>query len=313
MARTAVTRSATLLLVLVLALTVLGVTARPAAASAVRPSAETRMIRLINAERTARGLPALRANLQMIRLGREWARTMATQWRVYHRPNLADVVDGDFVRLADNVGFTRLEGASDRTLVNRLHKAFMQSSGHRRQILGRYNQVGVGLYRTSGGAMFVAVNFISGARNAFPLYRDSVDSPHRVAIARLFRRGAVHGCSRNRFCPRADGSRSFLAATIDRAANIRIAQNYVAATCATSYTCRTSDISRGEMAVILAKALRLEPVPGTRFSDVGANRGLVNAVVKAGIMSGCSTDRFCPGRDVSRGRVARTVYRAIAR
>ena len=314
MPRAALTRVLTVAIALALMTGLFSVTASAASATPIRPSAESLMVARINNTRAAYGLPALRENLQMVRLGREWSRAMALQRRVYHRPNLADVVDGDYVRLAENVGFTHLAGANDTTLVDRLHRAFLLSEGHRRQILGRFNQVGVGIYRTSSGGMFVAVNFIKGPLDGFPLYRDFSDSPHRRPIARLFRKGAVKGCSRNRFCPRATGTRSYLAATIDRAAKISAAGAYVSSTCATSFACRSAEMTRGEMAVLLAQSLRLEPVSGRQFTDVSASsRELVNAVVKAGVMSGCSATRFCPGREVSRGRIAHTVYRAVAR
>lgn len=314
MGRTVLLRTATGLVALLATLALLGVTAPPAAASPVRPNGETRMVNNINAARAAYGLAPLRENLQMVRLARQWARSMARQNSVYHRPNLADAVDGDYVRLAENVGFLRLDGGSDSAIVDLLHRAFMNSDGHRAQILGRFNQVGVGLYRASGGRMFVAVNFIKGPLDGFPLYRDSESSPHRTAIARLFRRGAVKGCTNNRFCPGATGTRAYLAATIDRAARISTATSYVKSSCSTSYACRYADMTRGEMAVILAQSLRLAPVSGYRFSDVrAADREMINAVVAAGIMTGCGSGRFCPGREVSRGRIASVVYRAVVR
>ena len=314
MGRTVLLRTSTGFVALLAALALLGVTAPPAAASAIRPAGETRMVNKINSSRAAYGLPPLRENLQMVRLARQWARSMARLNRVYHRPDLADAVDGDYVRLSENVGFLRLEGGSDRTIVDLLHRAFMNSDGHRAQILGRFNQVGVGLYRASGGRMFVAVNFIQGPLDGFPLYRDSERSAHRAAIGRLFRRGAVKGCTSNRFCPGATGTRVYLAAAIDRAAHIRTATNYVNASCSTSYACRSADMTRGEMAVILAQSLRLAPVSGNEFSDVGAaDREMINAVVAAGIMTGCGSGRFCPGREVSRGSIATVVYRVVLR
>jgi uncharacterized protein YkwD len=314
MARSAVARMSAVLLVMAVAMTLLVAVAPAASAAPVRPAAESRMIKRINEARTNAGLSALRENLQMVRLAREWARRMASERRIYHRPNLADVVDGDYVRLAENVGYTRLEGASDGELVRRLHKAFMASTSHRAQIMGRFNQVGVGIYRAPGGQMYVAVNFIKGPRDGFPLYRDAENSPHRGAIAKLFRRGAVSGCARNRFCPGATGSRAYLAATLDRAAHMRAARNYLASTCSTSFTCRSADLTRGEMAVIIAESLNLAPVSGRQFTDVSTRqRSMINAVVKAGIMSGCSATRFCPGREVSRGRIAKTVYRTVTR
>ena len=312
MSHPVLTRSTTALVALLAALALMAVTAPSASAAAIRPSGESRMVAKINASRAQYGLSPLRENLQMVRLARQWARSMARQNRVYHRPDLADRVDGDYVRLAENVGFLRLEGGSDATIVDMLHRAFMESAGHRQQILGRFNQVGVGLYRASGGRMFVAVNFIKGPLDGFPLYRDSVRSPHNNDIARLFRRGAVSGCGGNRFCPGTTGTRAYLAAAIDRAARIRTASTYMSSSCSGSYSCRYAKVTRGEMAVMLAQSLRLAPVSGNRFSDVGAaKREMINAVVDAGLMTGCSDGRFCPGREVSRGKIADVVVRTL--
>ena len=313
MARTA-TRFTGVLVVASLAMALLVVGAPAASAAGIRPSAEARMVQRINESRRAYGLGELHMNLQMVRLGREWARRMANENRVYHRPNLADVVDGDFALLGENVGYTQLRGATDAQLVDRLHRAFMGSAGHRAMILGRFNIVGVGIRRLSEGRMFVAVNFVRGPRDEFPLYRDYVNSQHRRPIARLFRRGAVNGCSRNRFCPGATGTRRFGASAIDKAMHIRRASNYVASSCGTSFSCRTAEMTRGEMAVMLAQAMGLSPVSSNQFTDVSREqREAINAVVRAGVMSPCSTSRFCPGREMSRGRIARTVYRALAR
>lgn len=168
MGRTAVVRSTAGLAVVTMLLVA---PAAQASAAPVHRSAEVQMMDAINAARAAHGLPKLPLNAQMVRHGRVRARRMAIQNRVYHRPNLADVVDGNYDRLTDNVGYTRLEGASETELVERLHSGFMASAGHRAQILGRLNQVGVGIHRTAGGRMWVAVNFIKGRLGRFPLYR----------------------------------------------------------------------------------------------------------------------------------------------
>lgn len=312
MARTAVSRGATALLIAVLATGLLAADAAPASAQPIRPSAEFQMVDQINATRAAYGLPRLRVSLQMVRLGREWSRHMARENRVYHRSNLAAVVDGNFDRITDNVGFTALSGATDRTLVERLHRAFMASTGHRAQILGRFNQVGVGIHRMSGGRMWITVNFLKGPLDGFPLYRDAAGSNSQRAIERLFVRGAVKGCTRSLFCTGSTASRAYLAAVIDRATRTRSASSYVASTCSSSSYCRNTEVTRRELALMVAGAIDLAPVWGSRFTDVrSADRGAINAIVGAGIMGGCDTDRFCPGRRVTRAHVAAVVNRAI--
>jgi uncharacterized protein YkwD len=312
MARTAVGRGATALLIIVLTTSVLVLGGSPASAATARPAAESAMVNHINQARANAGLAPLRANLQMVRLGRQWSRRMAADNRVYHRTDLAAVVIGDFQRLADNVGYTALAGASDATLVSRLHKGFMASSGHRAQIMGDFNQVGVGIFRGSNGRMWVTVNFLKGPLDGFPLYRDSDRSSARRAIERLFRRGAIKGCTRDRFCTGATGSRSYLAALIDRATRTRSATYYVASLCGSSWSCRSTEVTRRQLAIMVAAALNLDPVRGSQFTDVSrADRGTINAIVRKGIMSGCRSDRFCPGRTVTRATIAAVVNRAI--
>ena len=313
MTRTAVTRSAAAVVIVALAMALLVAVGAPASAWTARRSAEAEMVAQINQSRAAYGLPRLTLNAQMTRHARVWARQMAREGRVYHRPNLADVVDGNFDRLADNVGYTALEGASSITLVRRLHQAFMGSTGHRAQILGRYNQVGVGIYRGSSGRMWVAVNFLKGPQGAFPLYRDIDGSVHERAIERLFLRGAVKGCTQRRFCAGSAPSRIYVASVIDRATRTRRASYYVSSACDGSWYCRTTDVTRRQLAIMVAAALDLDPVWGTRFTDIrSADNGVINAVVRAGLMTGCDTARFCPGRTVTRAQIATVVNRAIS-
>lgn len=238
------------------------------------------MVDQINMTRAALGLPGLKVNLQMVRLGREWSRHMARENRVYHRSNLAAVVDGNFDRITDNVGFTALDGATDAALVERLHRAFMGSSGHRAQILGRFNQVGVGIHRQTGGRMWITVNFLNGPLDGFPLYRDVAQSDSQRAIERLFIRGAVRGCTRNLFCTGSTATRAYLAAVIDRATGTRSASYYVASTCASSWYCRNTEVTRRELAIMVAAAIDLDRVSGSRFTDIRTtDRGTINAIV----------------------------------
>lgn len=312
MTRTAVVRGAAGVLIVALATALLVAAGSPASAGTVHRSAEAEMVAQINRSRAAYGLPKLTLNAQMTRHGRAWARRMAAEGRVYHRPNLADVVDGNYDRLADNVGYTALEGASSATLVSRLHQAFMASTGHRAQILGRYNQVGVGIHRGSDGRMWVAVNFVTGPLGGFPLYRDVDGSSSEQAIERLFLRGAVRGCTRTRFCATSTSSRTYAATVIDRATGTRRASYSVAGDCGSDWYCRNADVTRRQLAFMVAAAGNLDPVWGAQFTDIRSDdHGVINAVVRAGLMRGCDTARFCPRATVTRAQIASVVNRAV--
>ena len=310
MARTAVRTTSSMVIVVAVVASMLLATALPAAAN-VRPTAEVLMVHRINEARAARGLPRLVSNLQMKRIARQWSYSMASRRQVSHRTNLAAVVDGDFVRLAENVGYTRLEGAGDSVLVARLHRAFMRSDGHRAQILGRFNMVGVGIERLRGGQMYVTVNFLLGPLSDFPLYRDADNSPDERAIGSLFVRNAIRGCYSDRFCPGATASRRYAAIGLNRVTRSYAATRFLDKRCGTSSSCRNGEITRAELAGMVAYALRMSPRTGTKFTDVSSgDRGAVYAVVAAGIMGGCTATRFCPGSAVNRARAASIIYRA---
>jgi hypothetical protein len=66
------------------------------------------------------------------------------------------------------------------------------------------------------------------------------------------------------------------------------------------------------MASLLARALNLEPVSESRFSDVsGVHAGSINAIAEAGISVGCDGNRFCPIESVTRAQMATFLDRAL--
>lgn len=280
-------------------------------AHAVSVSAESRMVDRINTERAWRGLPRLTLNLQMVRLGREWARTMAARNRLYHRPDLADQIYGRYRRVGENVGTSSLTGATAAQLVDRLHNAFMLSSGHRMHILGSYNQVGVGIHRARNGAMWVAVYFLQGPLDGFPLYRDIDGSTHERTIGRMYFRGVVNGCTSARYCPGSTAKRRVLARVVNRATGTRRGTRWLAARCDGRRACMSAGASRRDTARAFAYARRLQPVRTAWFLDVsGGDARVAESVIRAGIMGHCSPSRFCPGRGVSRASLARFAARA---
>ncbi len=147
---------------LVLAVLVTGaalLTAGTAAADTTFAAAENRFAAKLNAERAADGLNRLTVSLQLTRVARGWSATMADNDRMEHNPRLAEQVEGNWTRLGENVGYSHGPGVDPAELVDRLHQAFMDSAPHRANVLGDFNQVGVGVRITSGGTMWVTVNF----------------------------------------------------------------------------------------------------------------------------------------------------------
>ena len=137
----------TLVLMIAVALVVVG------AAVPADASAEGDFVSRINAERSAAGLPELQVYWDLVDDARAHARRMADAGDLHHNPNLSSVTSA-WQALGENVGV----GAD----VASLHDAFMGSSGHRGNILGDFNYVGVGVVEDGEGSLWVTAIFMRG-------------------------------------------------------------------------------------------------------------------------------------------------------
>lgn len=105
---------------------------------------------LLNAERAARGIPALRLDPQLVAKAHDWAIQMSRAGRVSHS-RLTDGAGDSWTVLAENVG-----QAPDAAAANRL---FMASAQHRSAILDRrMSRVGTGAV-VAGGRLWVVQVF----------------------------------------------------------------------------------------------------------------------------------------------------------
>jgi hypothetical protein len=134
---------------LLLAVAVVGSAGIAGAAS----SDESSMVALINAERVANGQNTLQVYWDLTDDARAWTAVMIAAGEISHNPNLAGVTSG-WSSLGENVGV----GPN----VDRLHSAFMASSGHRANILGNYNYIGIGADRAPDGNLYITVVFMLG-------------------------------------------------------------------------------------------------------------------------------------------------------
>ena len=109
---------------------------------------ELAFVTKINAERKLRGLRALPARAYLTNKAHDHSAAMARRGRLYHS-NLANICCYRSVGENVGVGYT----------VSGIHRALMNSSGHRANILGRYwTGVGVGVVK-SGGRLWVTQIF----------------------------------------------------------------------------------------------------------------------------------------------------------
>lgn len=90
----------------------------------------------INASRAAAGLPPLQQHSQLNVKADQWASTLRDRCKISHS-RLADGAPSNWRKLGENVG----RGGD----IGQVHVAYMNSSGHRANILdGSYNYVGAG-------------------------------------------------------------------------------------------------------------------------------------------------------------------------
>lgn len=141
--------------------------ARLAAATApTSSSVEADLYSLTNASRSSAGLAALQNDPAAAAVAREWSAQMSAANSLQHNPNLQAQVNSRVTsawqRIGENVGV----GYS----ASGLHDAFMASTGHRANILGDFNRVGVGAVVEPSGRMWVTLVFIKGPALAAPSY-----------------------------------------------------------------------------------------------------------------------------------------------
>jgi uncharacterized protein YkwD len=132
--------------------------AQPAAAATGDPAAETDLVARHNDQRRQAGLAPLAEDPGLREVARAWAGVLAASANLRHNPDLVAQVDrtvtAAWTRLGENVGRGPTAGAID--------SAFLNSPGHRANILGDYNRVGIGAVRDNGGQLWVAAVFMKG-------------------------------------------------------------------------------------------------------------------------------------------------------
>jgi hypothetical protein len=113
-----------------------------------RPSDQQVAATLVNDSRASYRLRRLTVNATLNQKAQRWAQYLARIGRLQHS-TLSSGVPSNWRALAENVGF----GSS----ITRVHKLFLQSSGHRANILGNYTHLGTGVERVGTRAYVVHV------------------------------------------------------------------------------------------------------------------------------------------------------------
>jgi hypothetical protein len=298
------------------------------AVGAVDPgTAEAQFIDLINAERTSRGLNPLAVDPDLTAGARTQAAAIRDAGRLFHNPDLGSVTSG-WSWIGENVGY-----GYD---VAGLHNAFMNSSGHRANILkSGATHVGLGVV-VSGSTVWVAEVFMTSNRTAAftPPFADDDGSPYEPSIIKIADAGITSGCSTDLYCPYAFVTRAEMATFLVRAFDLPASSrdafsddggsahhasiNALAAAgvtkgCQPGRYCPSSTVTRGELATFIMRALGLRPTSRDYFSDDNGSvhEPAINAVAAAGISTGCSSGRFCPTQSVTREQMAGFLANAL--
>ncbi len=77
--------------------------------------------------------------------------------------------------------------------------------------------------------------------------------------------------------------------------------------------CPNDDVTRGQMAAFLVRALELPDGTSNAFDDDDGSvfEANIDALAAAGIASGCGPRRFCPNGLITRGQMAAFLHRAL--
>jgi uncharacterized protein YkwD len=135
-------------LVAMLAFALIGL-APTSADAAQNLSAEQQFVALINADRNSLVISSLQPVKDVRDVAYKWSTVMASERRMYHNPDYYNQFCC-WRNAAENVGWTTVSDPNDPAVVSdavkRLHQAFMNSEGHRRNIMNPlFDHVGIGV------------------------------------------------------------------------------------------------------------------------------------------------------------------------
>jgi len=155
-------------------------------------SDEAQFLALINQDRAANGLSALEWTPQLVVVARNQSARQAAAGTIFHNPNLATEVTGNWIVLGENVGM----GGT----VQALHDAFMNSPHHRENILGDYDKAGIGIVMggSDGATIFVTEVFWKTAPAPAPRAVVRGRATRRTVRRRYVRRRVVRRSVRRR-------------------------------------------------------------------------------------------------------------------
>ncbi len=138
--------------------------------AAAEPASEGQFLAKINASRASAGLGPLTIDGGLVSQARKQTQAMMDAGEIFHATSaaLSAAAGSGWSRLAENVG--------RGNTVDSLHTAFMSSAGHKKNILGDFNYVGIGT-GSKDGYLYVTVVFMKKGGATSPTPKDSGSAP----------------------------------------------------------------------------------------------------------------------------------------
>ncbi len=230
-----------------------------------------------------------------------------------------------------------------------IHSMFMNSSGHRANILSANKRfVSLGVHIGGNGTWVTELFFTSNDYDPtggpdHGMFWDDDSSIFESDIEKIAAAGITMGCNpptNDRFCPSDYLTRGAMAAFLVRALGLtngngidfidddgstfeadieKLSAAGITRGCnppANDRYCPQGNLTRGQMAAMLVRALGLTVTGGTDFVDDNDSifETDIEKLAAAGITSGCNpptNNRFCPGERVTREQMAAFLARAL--
>lgn len=127
---------------------------------------------LVNQERAAAGLPLLARDSRIDAVAQRWSASMAASGELAHNPSYSTQIPTGWRSAAENVG----TGPDTRAV----HRALMESAGHRANILDRdFTSIGIGVATDSRGTVWITQNFAQYAGVTAPT--STAPTPQRLS------------------------------------------------------------------------------------------------------------------------------------
>lgn len=142
-------------------------------------------------------------------------------------------------------------------------------------------------------ATFLALLIAAPASaQAGPSFVDTTGTSHEVAVDRLVAAGLIQGCSEDRFCSTAELTRGQMASILSRALGLGDA------------------VADGGDDVALAEA-DVETAASFVDTEASVHGEAIQQLAAAGLVGGCEEGRFCPDDSLTRGQLATLLVAAF--